>query len=74
MSGDARRALDICRRSAEIAELEEPDALVAMKHVNEAISAMMTQPKVIAIKHCNKLEKLILQSVVAEVNIFFQYS
>lgn len=50
-------------------ELEGKNALVTMKHVNEAINAMMTQPKVIAIKHCNRLEKLVLQTVVAEVRL-----
>ncbi|KAF5301980.1 hypothetical protein FQR65_LT19155 [Abscondita terminalis] len=67
VSGDARRALDICRRAAEIAELEGKYTLVSMKHVNEALNSMITQPKVQAIKHCSNLEKLILQSVVAEV-------
>ncbi|KAK4884953.1 hypothetical protein RN001_001224 [Aquatica leii] len=67
VSGDARRALDICRRAAEIAELEGRYTLVAMNHVNEALNSMITQPKVQAIKQCSRLEKLILQSVVAEV-------
>ncbi|XP_072387921.1 origin recognition complex subunit 1-like isoform X2 [Diabrotica undecimpunctata] len=67
VSGDARRALDICRRAAEIAESEGKSQLVTMTHVNEALNAMITQPKVLAIKHCSKLEQLIMQSIVAEV-------
>ncbi|KAK9884035.1 hypothetical protein WA026_004968 [Henosepilachna vigintioctopunctata] len=67
VSGDARRALDICRRSAEIAEIEGSNTQVTMRHVNAALEAMITQPKVKAITHCSRLEKLLLQSIVAEV-------
>ncbi|CAH1117278.1 unnamed protein product [Phaedon cochleariae] len=67
VSGDARRALDICRRAAEITEAEGKSQLVSMNHVNEALNAMITQPKIRAIKHCSKLEQLIMQSIVAEV-------
>lgn len=67
VSGDARRALDICRRAAEIAEAEGPSTLVTMKHANAALEAMITQPKVQAIKRCSRLEQLILQAIVAEV-------
>lgn len=67
VSGDARRALDICRRAAEMAESEGPYTYVTMNHVNDALNAMITQPKVQAIKHCSRLEQLILQAVVAEV-------
>ncbi|XP_056637129.1 origin recognition complex subunit 1 [Diorhabda sublineata] len=67
VSGDARRALDICRRSAEIAEAEGKTQSVGMNHVNEALNAMITQPKILAIKCCSRLEQLILQSIVAEV-------
>ncbi|KRT86686.1 AAA protein [Oryctes borbonicus] len=69
VSGDARRALDICRRAVEIAESEGANTLVSMNHVNEALNAMITQPKVKAIKHCSRLQQLILQSIVAEVII-----
>lgn len=68
VSGDARRALDICRRAAELAETEGDYTLVSMTHVNNALNAMITQPKVQAIKHCSRLEQLILQAVVAEVS------
>ncbi|KAJ3649045.1 hypothetical protein Zmor_020807 [Zophobas morio] len=67
VSGDARRALDICRRAAEIAESEGDYTLVAMSHVNEALKAMITQPKVKAIKTCSVLEQYVLQAVISEV-------
>lgn len=67
VSGDARRALDICRMAAEIAELEGPRTLVTMAHVNEALKAMITQPKIRAIKKCSKLEQMLLRAILAEV-------
>lgn len=52
MSGDARRALDICRRATEIAELEDKNEkkLVNMSHVNTAIEQMFSAPKIVAMR------------------------
>ena len=61
LSGDARRALDICRRATEIAETNKlppsPSkspmkraALVGMLHVDQAIREMFTSPKIAAIR------------------------
>ena len=55
VSGDARRALDICRRSTEIAELSSKkmlkDVLVGMSHVDEALQEMFSSPKIVAIRY-----------------------
>ena len=62
VSGDARRALDICRRSTEIAErqklprtpMKSPlkrKALVGMMHVDAALKEMFTSPKITAIRY-----------------------
>ena len=55
VSGDARRALDICRRSTEIAELLSKkmlkDVLVGMSHVDEALQEMFSSPKIVAIRY-----------------------
>lgn len=82
MSGDARRALDICRRATEILE-EEPHlnddgdptlnttasaACVNMLHVQKAISEMISNPKVQAIRSCSRLEKNFLRAVECEVS------
>lgn len=76
VSGDARRALDICRRSTEIAdaaasraESGSDDALqcVNMTHVQQALAEMIASSKVQAIKNCSRLEQIFLQAVVAEV-------
>ncbi|CAG9768029.1 unnamed protein product [Ceutorhynchus assimilis] len=67
VSGDARRALDICRRAAELAEEEGKDQTVNIMHINEALNAMITQPQVMAMRKCSRLQKLLLQAVVAEI-------
>lgn len=69
LSGDARRALDICRRASEIAEMESSDkkASVSMEHVQQALSEMISSVKVRAIKACSQMEKLFLQAVCVEV-------
>ena len=54
VSGDARRALDICRRSTEIAEVASDgkieEQLVGMTHVNAALQEMFSSPKIVAIR------------------------
>ena len=54
VSGDARRALDICRRSTEIAEVasdgKTEEQLVGMTHVNAALQEMFSSPKIVAIR------------------------
>ncbi|XP_066249026.1 origin recognition complex subunit 1 [Euwallacea similis] len=67
VSGDARRALDICRRAAEIAEAEGKGQLVNIMHINEALTAMITQPQVTTIRRSSRLQKLLLQAIVAEI-------
>ncbi|KYN45308.1 Origin recognition complex subunit 1 [Trachymyrmex septentrionalis] len=66
VSGDARRALDICRRVAEITETRN-NTTVSVQDVNEALSEMIINPKVQAIKHCSKFEQIFLQAVCVEV-------
>lgn len=69
VSGDARRALDICRRATEIADEQAlNDKIVNMKHVQQALSEMISSAKVLAIKKCSKVEKIFLQAIVAEVS------
>lgn len=54
VSGDARRALDICRRSTEIAEAagegKNGEQQVGMTHVNAALQEMFSSPKIVAIR------------------------
>jgi len=71
LSGDARRALDICRRSSEIADTEAREenkkAMVSMGHVQKALNEMISCTKVKAVKACSKFEKYFLQAVCMEV-------
>lgn len=58
VSGDARRALDICRRATEIAENMSPSkknlCLVGTNHVDTALKEMFSSPKVVAIRYMFK--------------------
>lgn len=64
LSGDARRALDICRRATEIAQRQGQKTLVTIQHVTEAHKEMFCSPKIQAIRRCSKYEKVFLQSIV----------
>ncbi|KAL4236627.1 Origin recognition complex [Mactra antiquata] len=70
VSGDARRALDICRRSTEIAEAaavkQKSEVLVKMTHVNAALQEMFSSPKIVAIRNASEQEKTFLRAVVSE--------
>uniref|UniRef100_A0A182N1Y5 Origin recognition complex subunit 1 n=1 Tax=Anopheles dirus TaxID=7168 RepID=A0A182N1Y5_9DIPT len=69
VSGDARRALDICRRATELADesTSTETATVVMSHVQEALEEMITSAKVKTIRSCSRMEQLFLQAVTAEV-------
>ncbi|KAJ6637611.1 Origin recognition complex subunit 1, partial [Pseudolycoriella hygida] len=69
ISGDCRRALDICRRASEIAEADcaGKNVMVSMLHVQKAFNEMITNVKVLAIQQCSKYEQFFLQAVEAEV-------
>ena len=49
LSGDARRALDICRRATELAEAAG-ETRIGLKHVTAAYQEMFTSPKIQAIR------------------------
>ncbi|XP_070195213.1 origin recognition complex subunit 1-like isoform X2 [Littorina saxatilis] len=76
VSGDARRALDICRRSTEVAESEgeasankkdgKADLLVRICHVDQALQEMFSSPKILAIRNLSTQEQLFLKAVVSE--------
>ncbi|KAK0177279.1 hypothetical protein PV328_001348 [Microctonus aethiopoides] len=66
VSGDARRALDICRRATEIAE-DDQSKIVSMEHVHQALMEMIANTKVRAIIHCSEMEKVFLQAVCGDI-------
>ncbi|XP_061337939.1 origin of replication complex subunit 1A-like [Gastrolobium bilobum] len=79
ISGDARRALEICRRAAEIADyrmkklISNPDfvtagkGLVGMADVEAAIQEMFQAPHIQVMKSCSRLSKIFLTAMVHEL-------
>jgi len=65
LSGDARRALDICRRATEMAEVAGEDK-IGVGHVTRAHMEMFSSPKILAIRSCTKYEQMLLKVMVAE--------
>jgi len=65
LSGDARRALDICRRATEMAEAQG-QKMIGMMHVTKAHQEMFSSPKILAIRCCTKYEQLLLKVMVGE--------
>merc|ERR1719369_2463242 len=65
LSGDARRALDICRRATEMAEIAGQEK-IGVQHVTGAYQEMFTSPKIMAIRSCSKYEQMLLKVMVAE--------
>ncbi|XVF04701.1 hypothetical protein REPUB_Repub05bG0107700 [Reevesia pubescens] len=78
ISGDARRALEICRRAAEIADYRIKNQIsmvnsytvkdiVTMAEVDSAIQEMFQAPHVQVMKSCSKLSKIFLTAMVYEL-------
>uniref|UniRef100_A0A0A9W1Z1 Origin recognition complex subunit 1 n=2 Tax=Lygus hesperus TaxID=30085 RepID=A0A0A9W1Z1_LYGHE len=66
VSGDARRALDICRRSTEILELEGRPA-VSVLDIQKVLTQIFAGSRVQAIKNCSLMAKLVLRAIRDEV-------
>ncbi|KAL8210453.1 hypothetical protein R6Q57_004890 [Mikania cordata] len=77
VSGDARRALEICRRAAELADYRVKKstslpktgrkALVGMSEVEAAIQEMFQAPHIQVMRSCSKLSKIFLAAMVHEL-------
>ncbi|CAI9273004.1 unnamed protein product [Lactuca saligna] len=76
VSGDARRALEICRRAAELADYRVKNsisipkagkALVGMADVEAAIQEMFQAPHIQVMRNCSKLSKVFLAAMVHEL-------
>ncbi|XP_058223873.1 origin of replication complex subunit 1A-like isoform X2 [Rhododendron vialii] len=79
VSGDARRALEICRRAAELTDYRTKKlasvpnaasagkALVGMTDVEAAIQEMFQAPHIQVMKTCSKLSKIFLTAMVHEL-------
>ncbi|KFK23920.1 hypothetical protein AALP_AAs52427U000100, partial [Arabis alpina] len=73
ISGDARRALEICRRAAEVADYRlktnktAKNQLVIMADVEAAIQEMFQAPHIQVMKSVSKLSKIFLTAMVHEL-------
>ncbi|XAR60383.1 hypothetical protein NMG60_11033733 [Bertholletia excelsa] len=79
VSGDARRALEICRRAAELTDYRvkkqsslQSDAsagkyLVGMADIEAAIQEMFQAPHIQIMKSCSKFSKIFLAALVHEL-------
>ncbi|KAK3128578.1 hypothetical protein QOZ80_6BG0463650 [Eleusine coracana subsp. coracana] len=82
MSGDARRALEICRRAAEFADYRTKqsqqsgqaylsanrgDGVVCMGDIESAIQEVFQAPHIQVMKNCPKFGKVILVAMVHEL-------
>lgn len=64
VSGDARRALNICRRAAEVSQAANA-ARVTIQHVHEAIEEMSESPMIRAMQAAADHERLCILAVIA---------
>ncbi|KAL3529860.1 hypothetical protein ACH5RR_009182 [Cinchona calisaya] len=78
VSGDARRALEICRRAAELADYRSKrsesirsattgKSLVGVADIEAAIKEMFQAPHIQVMKTCSKLSKIFLAAMVHEL-------
>lgn len=70
VSGDARRALEICRRATELAEKEnlipksdKQISLVSITHVDNAIKQMFSSAKITALKNASTMEQYFMKAI-----------
>uniref|UniRef100_T1JIW5 Origin recognition complex subunit 1 n=1 Tax=Strigamia maritima TaxID=126957 RepID=T1JIW5_STRMM len=67
VSGDARRALDICRRATEIADkCQSRKGSVGVKDVDKALQEMFSSPKFMAIENASLNEQMLLRAIAAQ--------
>ncbi|XP_035785274.1 origin recognition complex subunit 1-like isoform X2 [Anopheles albimanus] len=65
VSGDARRALDICRRATELCD--SSSSVVSMAKVQIVLAEMITSPQVKTIRSCSRIEQMFLHAVMIEL-------
>lgn len=73
VSGDARRALEICRRATELAEKDnltksktsskQQHSLVNITHVDTSIKQMFSSAKITALKNASLMEKHFMKAI-----------
>ncbi|CAH1396334.1 unnamed protein product [Nezara viridula] len=61
VSGDARRALDICRRAIEM--ISSDTEVVKVSHIEKALTQIFTGTRVTAIKKCSVMNQFLLRAM-----------
>jgi len=51
ISGDARRALDICRRAIDLVKSDDDSQLITINHINQVLNAILSGVRVTAIRY-----------------------
>ncbi|XP_050533491.1 origin recognition complex subunit 1 isoform X2 [Daktulosphaira vitifoliae] len=63
VSGDARRALDICRRAIDLIKSEDESQMITINHVNQVINSILSGLRVTAIRQCSLFEQYFLRAL-----------
>ncbi|XP_050428138.1 origin recognition complex subunit 1 isoform X2 [Adelges cooleyi] len=63
VSGDARRALDICRRAIDLVNSEDGSQMISISHVNKVLNSILSGLRVTAIKYCSLFEQYFLRAL-----------
>lgn len=50
ISGDARRALDVCRRAIDLIKSDDDSQLITINHVNQVLNSILSGVRVTAIR------------------------
>ncbi|KAI1280495.1 Origin recognition complex subunit 1 [Halotydeus destructor] len=77
VSGDARRALDICRRAALISENTDEcsgsrsatNVMISMKDVDKALQEMFSSTKLVAVREASEQEQILLKAIIQEFRV-----
>ncbi|XP_025204138.1 origin recognition complex subunit 1 isoform X2 [Melanaphis sacchari] len=68
VSGDARRALDICRRAIDLIKSEDESQLITINHVTQVLSSILSGVRVTAIRYCCLFEQFFLRALRDETS------
>ncbi|CAH1710612.1 unnamed protein product [Aphis gossypii] len=62
ISGDTRRALDICRRVTDLIKSEDDSQLITINHVNQVLNSILSDVRVTAIRFSCLMEQYFLRA------------
>uniref|UniRef100_A0A2S2P5M6 Origin recognition complex subunit 1 n=1 Tax=Schizaphis graminum TaxID=13262 RepID=A0A2S2P5M6_SCHGA len=68
ISGDARRALDICRRAIDLIKSEDDSQLITINHVTQVLDSILSGVRVTAIRCCCLFEQFFLRALRDETS------